>query len=268
MIGVGDSIWTVGSFGSYYRVPDSASLQTVPSESGDGFAASARFTPHEFVGSGGSIMSTPGWELGLVDGGLPYINIGSDGLTGDWGVLYGEEKDIAWNFRRFSDHNRLQLLIDGEICGERITSITGIAGGLLTLDGGTAGTVRNVRVYSESLDARDYSRDNGFSEPVFQVDAGVPPESENKLIFRFYESVGMPFPIVMTFLHFANAAPISAYSLRRAASVSNPFVTFSSGEPGISMSPSSTLIPGRMPAPLSNVRNGRPSFADCLNVSS
>jgi hypothetical protein len=189
MIGGGDSIWTVGNFGSYYRTPDSTALETVPSESGDGGAASVRYTPHEFVGSG-SIMSTPGWELGLVDGGLPYVDLGADGLTGDWGVLYGEERDIAWNFRRFSDHNRIQLLIDGEICGEKITSITGVAGGLLTLDGGVVGSARNVRVYSASLDARDYSRDNGFSEPVFQVDAGVPPESENKLIFRFYESGG------------------------------------------------------------------------------
>jgi hypothetical protein len=194
LAGEAGSAWTFGGFANYYRTASTATIGVAPSETGLGLAVSVFATPEEFSLTGGALLSTPGWELGLAPGGFPYARItsgaSSDRVTGEWPVRCHERRNLAMNFRRWPDHTGLQVLVDGEVCGDKITTVNGVGGGTVVANGEVVSTLEQIRVYQASIDARDFSRDQGFSEPIFQVETAVPPAADNTLILRFWESGG------------------------------------------------------------------------------
>jgi hypothetical protein len=194
LAGEAGSTWTFGGFTNFYRATETEAVGSAPQETGLGWAISTLLTVEEFSITGGPLLSTPGWELGLLPGGFPYGRVTSgsstDRITGEWPIRAHEERSLALNFRRWPDHTGLQILVDGEVCGDKITTVNGVGGGPVVANGAMVSTLEQVRVYESALDARDFSRDHGFSEPVFQVETSVPPGSDQTLVLHFWESGG------------------------------------------------------------------------------
>ncbi len=192
-----NSMFTVGQFKLYTSTTDSDTI--TGGHGGAGFAASCNVTMHE-LGTTGRVLSqlsgNSGWELGVAPGGLPYVVVGdgagTDRLTGQWPVRVGERNNLALNHRIFGDHTGLQVFVNGEVCGDKVTTIATVDPGSsdVTIAGDLACTIEDVAIYEESLDARDYSLDLGFSPPVFQVETSPPPGSDNTVLLRFYEDAG------------------------------------------------------------------------------
>lgn len=194
-----DSQWRIGRPRLYDIVPGSATVAVDHQVGSTGFGVEARVTPYVFSDEDLVILSTltgnNGWEIGIRDGGLLYVVIGDgssqDQLEAKWPIVAGERKHVALNFRIFSDHQRLQLLVNGEICAEKVTTLTTVSAGTdLTIGTEALLQVEEIAIQSEAFDARALSVRRGIASPLFEVDTDVPVEDENVLILNFDEETG------------------------------------------------------------------------------
>lgn len=109
------SVWSFGQCGSYTTSRGYHALGTTPAESGSGSAASLYFTPYEYAQTGGAVLSTPAWELGLQADGLPYFRAGGVSVTGQRPLYIGTRHNLAWNYRDYLDHTAIQIFVDGGV---------------------------------------------------------------------------------------------------------------------------------------------------------
>lgn len=189
------SQWVMADPG--YFTPETGTVSNytgTSNDTGSGVAADFDITVDSYT-YGSLLVDATSWAVGLGAGGFPYVTIddgsSSDILTGNVPVLIGETANLAFTYREWADHTGLQLLLDGNVIGEKITTVgapTGSTG--ISILGDVPCLIENLRVYDRSVDAKEYCRANGFSPPVFQSEYAPPPDGTNKAIFHFYENGG------------------------------------------------------------------------------
>lgn len=179
--------------------PTASLVGCAHAETGAGFGAEVRATPYEFATTTpivSRINGNRGWEIGVTVGGFPYAKIGdgstTDTVTGRWPLKIGQERHLALNFRPYDTYQRLQILVDGEVCGEKITTLSTVSS--LTSDpvviGGLICQAEEIAAHSRAYDAARLSVRRGIAWPLFQTETEVAPETENTLILRFDHVAG------------------------------------------------------------------------------
>ena len=196
-----DSDFTVAAATAFSSTLGDVAFSPVTHQSDQGFAADL-FATVEALDEGplfSRLDTLDGWEIGLAPGGYPYVRAGDgamlDALTGAYPVKVGQRHNFALNYRRFQDHTGLQVLVDGDVCAEKITALTDVTQGLSTLTIGSAhpATIEQARVHSDQIDAHRFSVENGLSNPTFQSAFTAPRAANNLLILRFGTRAGAHF---------------------------------------------------------------------------
>lgn len=196
--GSANSIWAFADPTGYSSTPASTALTGTSAETGAGFAADVTVTMQE-IGDGalfGRLSGNSGFEIGLTDGGLPYVKAGDgtslETLIGNVPVRVGVQHTIALNYRRFSDHTGLQVFLDGQLCGDKLVTLSTVAavGGSATLGGSLCGYYRDPRVYATALDGEIYGYVNGYATPVFRSEGSLPTTATTRLILRLQSETG------------------------------------------------------------------------------
>jgi len=187
------SEWTVAEPTAWSSTIGNVSFSAVTHQSGEGFAADI-FAKVDAFDDGplfSRLDTLDGWEIGLAPGGYPYVKAGDgaalDALTGNFPIRLGQRYNIALNYRRFQDHTGLQVLVDGNVCAEKITTLNDVTQGLSAVTIGNAhpATLEQARVHADQIDAHGFSVENGLSNPTFQSVFTVPRAANNLFILRF-----------------------------------------------------------------------------------
>lgn len=194
----GGASWYVADAQSFARSTGQISFSPVTHQQGSGFAADLFVTLKDFTQ--GALLSRMsgnyGFEIGLAAGGYPYVRAGDgarlDELTGNWPLRVDTEYNLALSYGRFGDHTGLQVLVDGDVAGEKITTLDQVAGGAagVTVGGSHPVKVEQVRIHADQIDAHQFSVFNGFSNPSFQSAYSAPRDASNILILRMGYKAG------------------------------------------------------------------------------
>lgn len=194
---VAGSSWRAGRFQGFTPASGQVEFDNTYGETGLlGFAVDVYVNPN--LQGDQAVLSTlngnDGWEIGLTPGGFPYARIGDgttlDAVTGLTPVICERWTNLALNYRRYTDHTGLQILVNGAVSAEKTTTCTTVSDGVTMLAGAGLMGLDQLRVHPGSIDAADFSQDNGFTAPYLEVETAVPPDDENELVLNFYENGG------------------------------------------------------------------------------
>lgn len=189
--------WRVGRPATYEYTRGTASIAVNHDETGAGWGAEGYFTAYEFgsdLAFCGSLSGNDGFEIGLDYGGFPYGILGdgasTDRVDGSWPVLQGVRHHYALNYKPYSDHDRLQLLVDGRVCAEKVTTLSTATSPATMSFGPIAGQFEEFATQSIAYDAADLSLRRGFTTPLMDSERDVPSDESNKAILRFERTNG------------------------------------------------------------------------------
>lgn len=193
-----NSSWTVAYPKSYTYATGQVTFTPVTHVQGDGFAADAFVTCKALAA--GPIISrlagSSGFEIGLAAGGYPYAKAGDgtrlDVVTGAYPIAVDDVRNIALNYRRFGDHTGLQILVDGDVAGEKVTTVDEVSSGsaTVTIGGSQPIYIEQVRIHEDQIDAHQFSAVNGFSGPSFESAYSIPRDQSNTLLLRMAYEAG------------------------------------------------------------------------------
>lgn len=193
------SEWLVGSPRLFDTTAGSALVPIAHQVGTTGFGAEARAVVYFFSDEDLSLLSTisgnSGWEIGIRASGLLYAAAGDGSsiqtVEAAWPVVCGARFHVALSFRIFSDHKRLQLLVNGEVCGEAVSTLSTVATGTdLSIGSPLLMQIEEIAVQDEAFDARALAVRRGLAAPLFEVDTDTPISSQDVLVLRFDEETG------------------------------------------------------------------------------